>query len=64
MKTESEKMDEARRRYAEMQARIAVYMPRPKVETAIRRGEKHSARTLPVLDTERPRSKGPSDGRR
>jgi hypothetical protein len=57
MMDEPDRLEDAKRRLAEMQARIAVYMPSPKTENGIRRGEKHSGRTLPIPEPVRPRPK-------
>jgi len=54
MATEIDRWESARRRLAEMQARMAPYMPRPKVENGIQRGEKHSGRVLPATTPLRP----------
>ncbi len=48
-----DRIGDAKRRLAEMEARLARYMPKPKVESGIQRGEKHSGRTLPVPYSER-----------
>jgi len=45
----------AKRNLAEMQALIGVLTPKPKVESGIRRGQKHSGRTLPVPEDDHPR---------
>jgi hypothetical protein len=61
MTSETDRLEDAKRRLAEMQARIAVYMPNPKTENGIKRGEKHSGRTIPVPDMARKLSKGSRD---
>ena len=55
---QSDEMEAAKRRLAEMQARFGSFMPKPKVESGIERGEKHSGRTLPLMpDRTQPRGR-------
>lgn len=63
MTNSSDRMGAAKSNLAKMQARIAIYQPIPKVESGLRRGKKHSARTLPVPQDERSPPVQPSNGK-
>lgn len=57
MTSANDRMAEAKRNLAEIQALIATCTPTPKkVESGIRRGQKHSGRTLPVPEADRSHS--------
>jgi hypothetical protein len=55
----TDRVEKARRNLADMEALIADHTPKIRIENGIRRGEKHSDRTLPVRDDGKRPAKGP-----